>query len=313
VDSAKAQENQSAPGAKADEAAKVQDEADPNHPFGAALPDGVLAPQEAPDQWREVAPQNLLYMKTLHGITLIEMAPKFAPNHVKRMSELASSGYLVGLPFHRVLKNFMAQAGDGNLVKRPPPTTKPMKGEFTFRRSPEQKLKVIGEDRSANTGFVKGFPVASQSDALAMMTVDGKVKAWALHCPGAAAMARTNDPNSANAQFYITTGHPTWLNGKYTSWGRVRAGQKSVKEIKLGEPAYPPDMIDGMALGSDVPADKRARVWVLRTDGSAFSRYLESQKNQNGTYPDICDINVPVYVEWADATAQTSEKQEEDE
>ncbi|PHS28008.1 MAG: peptidylprolyl isomerase [Robiginitomaculum sp.] len=313
VDSAKAQENQRAPGTKASEEIKAQDEADPAHPFGAALPNGLLGPQEATDQWREVAPQNLLYMKTLHGITLIEMAPEFAPTHVQRMRELASSGYFVGLPFHRVIKNFMAQAGDGDLVKRPPPTTKPMKGEFTFRRSPEQKLQVIGEDRSANTGFVKGFPVASQSDALAMMTVDGKVKAWALHCSGAASMARTNDPNSANAQFFITTGYPDWLNGKYTSWGRVRAGQKAVKQIKLGEPAYPPDMIDGLALGNDVPEDKRARVWVLRTDGSAFARYLESQKGENGTYPDICDITVPVHVEWADATAQLSQVQEEQE
>ncbi|MDQ7018937.1 MAG: peptidylprolyl isomerase [Robiginitomaculum sp.] len=312
VDSAKAQENQaqqSGSNAAASDAPATTADADPNHPLGAPLPEGVPTPEQAPDQWREVAPENLLYLKTLHGITLIEMAPEFAPNHVQRMRELASSGYFVGLPFHRVIKNFMAQAGDGNLVKRPPPTTPPLKGEFRFRRSPAQKMVVVGEDRSANTGFVKGFPVASQPDALAMMTVDGKVQAWALHCQGAASMARTNDPDSANAQFYITTGNPEWLNGKYTSWGRVRAGQNAVQEIKLGAPAYPPDMIDGLTLGSKVAPQERARVWVLRTDSPAFANYLEQQKDKKGKMPGVCKIPVPVYVQWANTEQKSTPEQ----
>ncbi len=312
VDSAKAQENQPQQSggdvAASDTQATV--DADPNHPLGEPLPEGVPTPAQAPDQWREVAPENLLYLKTLHGITLIEMAPEFAPNHVQRMRELASSGYFVGMPFHRVIKNFMAQAGDGNLVKRPPPTTPPLKGEFRFRRSPSQTMVVVGEDRSANTGFVKGFPVASQPDALATMTVDGKVQAWALHCPGAASMARTNDPDSANAQFYITTGNPEWLNGKYTSWGRVRAGQNAVQEIKLGAPAYPPDMIDGLMLGSKVAPEKRARVWVLRTDSPAFAKYLEQQKDKKGNMPGVCKIPVPVYVQWSDTKQKSTPAQE---
>ncbi len=313
VDSAKAQENQSNQGGAQSDAADDQAapvDADPNHPLGLPLPAGIAGPDEAPDQWREVAPQDLLYLKTLHGITLIEMAPDFAPNHVQRMRDLASTGYFVGLPFHRVIKNFMAQAGDWNLVKRPAPTTPNLEGEFKFRRSPQQKMVVVGEDRSADTGFVNGFPVASQSDALAMMTADGKVRAWGLQCPGAAAMARTNDPNSANAQFYITTGNPEWLNGLYTVWGRVRAGQYAVDDIKLGEPAYPPDMIDGMDLGSEVAPAERARVWVLRTDSPAFAAYLAQQKTDDGKPLGVCKISVPVYVQWAGAVAPVSIKQD---
>ncbi len=301
VDTAKAQENKTDQSTvnNTDGVDASVVEADPNHPLGAALPEGVPTPIDAAQLWREVLPENLLYMKTLHGITLIEMAPEFAPNHVQRMRDLASNGYFIGLPFHRVIKGFMAQAGDHTLVRRPDPTTPTMPGEFKFRRSPEQKMVVVGEDRSANTGFVDGFAVASQPDALAMMTADGKVRAWALHCQGAAAMARTSDPNSANAQFYITTGYPEWLNGQYTAWGRVRAGQLAVNEIKLGAPAYPPDMIDGLTLGNEMPAEKRARVWVLRTDSTAFATYLEQQKDTSGTLPGVCKIAVPVYVQWA--------------
>ncbi len=306
VDTAKAQENKAGQGATDDPQAVV--DADTSRPLGAALPAGVPSPLEAAELWREVLPENLLYLKTLHGITLIEMAPEFAPNHVQRMRDLASNGYFIGLPFHRVIKNFMAQAGDPSLVRRPEPTTPPLQGEFKFRRSPAQKMTVVGEDRRANTGFVAGFAVASQPDALAMMTADGKVRAWALHCPGAASMARTSDPNSANAQFYVTTGHPDWLNGQYTSWGRVRAGQLAVKNIKLGEPAYPPDMIDGLTLGNEMPVEKRARVWVMHTDSSAFTTYLEQQKDASGRLPGVCKIAVPVYVQWASAETQPQEQ-----
>ncbi len=294
----------STPGVSTSAAATAAD-ADPQHPLGNAQALGVPLPADQPGLWRKVLPQNLLYLKTRHGVTLIEMAPDFAPHHVQRMRELAASGFYNGLPFHRVIKDFMAQAGDTALVRRDPPKTKPLKGEFRFRRSPAQKMTMVGEDRSANTGFVEGFPVASQPDALAAMTADGKVWSWGLHCPGAAAMARTSDPDSANAEFYITTGKADWLDSTYTVWGRVRAGQEAVRQIKLGAPAYPPDMIQKLAPVSAMAADQQPQVWVMRTDTPAFATWLNKHKDANGALPDICDIAVPVYVQWPAASGQS--------
>lgn len=311
VDQAKAQ--QTDPNRVANSARQVKTavpDADPLHPLGNAAKYGLPSPVEQPDIWRKVAPENLLYLKTQHGVTLIEMAPDFAPHHVQRMRDLASSGYYNGLPFHRVIKDFMAQAGDTALVRRDPPKTPPLKGEFRFRRAPSQTMIVVGEARSANTGFVEGFPVASQPDALASMTVDGKVRAWGLHCPGAAAMARTSDPDSANAEFYITTGNADWLNGTYTVWGRVRAGQSAVDNIKLGTPAYPPDLIEELSVGNTTTRADRAQVWVLRTSSPAFSAWLNAQKNADGHWPDICTLNAPVYVKWTKAGARPASKGE---
>lgn len=59
--------------------------------------------------------------------------------------------------------------------------------------------------------------------------------------PGIVAMARSDDPNSAGSQFFITTGPAEWLNGKYTIFGRVIQGQEIVNGIPLRDPEKPAD------------------------------------------------------------------------
>ena len=51
-------------------------------------------------------------------------------------------------------------------------------------------------------GFVGSLPVLSQSMDLGLLTVDHKVQAWGLYCPGVGGMARSDDPDSANSQFF---------------------------------------------------------------------------------------------------------------
>jgi peptidylprolyl isomerase len=59
--------------------------------------------------------------------------------------------------------------------------------------------------------------------------------------PGIVAMARSADPDSAGSQFFITTGPADWLNGQYTIFGRVIAGQEIVDGIPLRDPENPAD------------------------------------------------------------------------
>ncbi len=268
-------------------------------PVGAVDMSTMSTPEDAPDDWRAVPADQLIVLKTAHGITLIELVPLFAPGHTARFGELAQSDYFVGLPFHRVLDGFMAQAGDNQLVGRPEPTTENLTAEFRFRRPPNLKMIVTGERRSAEAGFIDGFSVASQNPALAMMTADGKVDAWSLHCPGAAAAARLgHDINSANAQFYITMGYPENLDKGYTIWGRVRAGMSAIFRIKRGEPVIPPDLIEQFALASNLDEASAPTVWVMDTNSPAFSAYLETLKTSSGVLPDVCKIDVPVWVRW---------------
>ncbi len=56
--------------------------------------------------------ENTLYMDLKDGRVVIEMRPDLAPNHVKRIKELARKGFYDGIVFHRVIDGFMAQTGD---------------------------------------------------------------------------------------------------------------------------------------------------------------------------------------------------------
>lgn len=68
---------------------------------------------------------------------------------------------------------------------------------------------------------------------------------------GTIGMARTNDPNSANSQFFIMFGDGSFLNGKYTVWGKVVDGMEFVDNITRGEPPANPDKIIKMHVAAD--------------------------------------------------------------
>jgi peptidylprolyl isomerase len=69
---------------------------------------------------------------------------------------------------------------------------------------------------------------------------------------GIVGMARTNDPNSANSQFFITFADGAFLNGKYTVVGEVVRGMDVVDKLKRGEPPANPDKIVHAQVGADV-------------------------------------------------------------
>ena len=55
------------------------------------------------------------------------------------------------------------------------------------------------------------------------------------HVRGALGMARTNDPNSATSQFYITLAETPFLDGQYAVFGKVISGMEIVEQIKVGD------------------------------------------------------------------------------
>ncbi|QCP85854.1 peptidylprolyl isomerase [Cereibacter johrii] len=139
------------------------------------------------------------------GQVVIDLLPDVAPAHVERMVTLAREGAYDGVVFHRVIEGFMAQTGDVEFGK----------GDSLGR---------------AGTGG-SSYPdlPAEFSDVPFTRGVVG--------------MARSNDPNSANSQFFIMFAPGEFLNGQYTVVGRVVEGMEVVDRIARGEPPRTPDVM----------------------------------------------------------------------
>jgi len=71
------------------------------------------------------------------------------------------------------------------------------------------------------------------------------------HLRGTASMARAQDPNSADSQFFVCFDDASFLNGQYTVWGQVSEGMECIDMIKRGEPVSEPDQIITMRVGAD--------------------------------------------------------------
>jgi cyclophilin family peptidyl-prolyl cis-trans isomerase len=71
------------------------------------------------------------------------------------------------------------------------------------------------------------------------------------HDRGVCSMARSQDPNSGDSQFFICFDDATFLDGKYTAWGRVIEGMENVDKIKRGEPVQNPDKINMLRVAAD--------------------------------------------------------------
>ena len=71
------------------------------------------------------------------------------------------------------------------------------------------------------------------------------------HVRGVCSMARAQNPNSANSQFFICFDDARFLDGKYTVWGKVTSGMENVDKIKRGEPVSDPDKIVKAHMAAD--------------------------------------------------------------
>ena len=71
------------------------------------------------------------------------------------------------------------------------------------------------------------------------------------HVRGTCSMARTNQPHSANSQFFICFDDARFLDRQYTVWGQVVEGMEAVDQLKRGEPVQNPDKIISMKVEAD--------------------------------------------------------------
>ena len=142
-----------------------------------------------------------MILKLKDGDVKIELFEDVAPNHVKRIKDLANSGKYDNVVFHRVIDGFMAQTGD---VKFGNSSSK----DFDLRRA-----GIGGSDLPDLNQEFNDLP----------------------HDRGTVSMARSSDPNSANSQFFICFKPAPFLDRQYTVFGKVIEGMEFVDMITKGD------------------------------------------------------------------------------
>ena len=147
------------------------------------------------------AKENIMILKLKDGDVIIELFSDIAPNHVNRFKQLAKEKKYDGVVFHRVIDDFMAQTGD-----------------VQFGNSTSENFDI----RRAGTGGSKYPDLKAEFSDMP-------------HDRGTLSMARSNNPDSANSQFFICFKPASHLDRQYTVFGKVINGMEFVDLIKRGE------------------------------------------------------------------------------
>ena len=247
--------------------------------------------------WRTPDPQNILVIDTNRGRVLVELVPEAAPGHVERVRQLAREGVYDGRTFFRVIDRFMAQTGDPKDTGEGGTAKPNLKAEFTWRRAPESAFVALASPAGLEEGFIASLPVVSQAASYATMTSDQKVSAWGHYCPGVVGMARDEDPDSANSQFFIMRQPYPSLDKRYTAFGRAITGLDVVRAIKAGEPVEAPqDRMERVTVLADWPEATRPKVRVIDPRGRWFQAQAARLREAKGADFSLCDIDIPVEI-----------------
>jgi peptidylprolyl isomerase len=262
-----------------------------------AAPPLPTVPAITEADWRTPDPQNVLVIDTNKGRVLVELVPEAAPGHVERVRELARAGVYDGRTFFRVIDRFMAQTGDPEDTGDGATDKPNLKAEFTWRRAPESAFVPVAAPAGLEEGFIGPLPVISQHASYATMTSDQKVAAWGTYCPGVIGMARDDDPDSANSQFFIMRQPYISLDKRYTAFGRAIFGLDVVRAIKPGEPVEAPqDRMERVTVLADWPDAARPRVRVIDPHGPWFAAQVARLRAEKGADFSLCDIDIPVEI-----------------
>ena len=147
-------------------------------------------------------PANTLTITLKDGDVVVQLRPDLAPKHVEQIKALAAAGEYDNVAFHRVIPGFMAQTGDVEFGD--------MEDGFNPRRA--------------------GMGGSSRADLPAEFSQEPFMR-------GVVGMARSQDPDSANSQFFIMFDEGRFLDGQYTVVGQVVSGMEFVDNITKGSQA----------------------------------------------------------------------------
>jgi peptidylprolyl isomerase len=248
--------------------------------------------------WRQVEPDNLVFVELLDGRFVMELNPRFAPKTVEQFRQLVLSRFYDGLSFYRVIDGFVAQGGDGSDLGALSALPE-LNAEFEIDWDEEAEIPFTSVQKpdlfADETGFIDAFPVARDLE---------KNQLWLSHCPGMVAMARNDDIHSSRTDFYIVIGQaPRYLDRNMNVFARVIEGMEVVQRIQRG-----PEQANGvinadtdrsrirtMRLASELPEDEQLKALVMDSDSKPFRKMLDARRERKQKFfhnrpPEVLDI-----------------------
>ena len=283
--------------------------------LGAALLLVGAAPEKKPtpndivanapvNAWRAIDPDDLLVMDLKNGArVVVQLAPDFAPVHVRNIKALARSSYWDGATIYRVQDNYVAQWGL-NESDRPWPTGVIPKPPAEYTRALKGlSIKPLGnaDPYAPGAGFSGGWPVAYSAKS-----------GWAnlAHCYASVGVGRDLSPDTGTGgELYAVIGHaPRHLDRNIAVVGRVVEGIEKLSSLPRGTEAlgfykdqgqYVP--IASIRLASQIPSAERPAFEYMDTASASFADYLRVRANRNDDFyirpaggVDLCNVSVPV-------------------
>jgi peptidylprolyl isomerase len=261
-----------------------------------------------PSDWRKIDPENMIYFTFDKGVVVIELAPQFAPAHVKNIKKLAKEKYWDNLAIVRVQDNYVVQWGDPNgekseLKKKISLAKETLPAEFDTALNNKMDFTVLPDADTyvSEVGFSQGFPVARDFTSKKM---------WLTHCYGMVGAGRNVPADSGGgAELYTVIGHaPRHLDRNVTLVGRVVYGIDLFSSLPRGtgslgfyEKPEERHVIKSIRLGSEVAKSERLELEALKTNTEIFKNLIEARRNRKEEWfhhssgrLEICNMMLPV-------------------
>jgi peptidylprolyl isomerase len=273
-------------------------------PCATAVSGQDLLKDSPASDWRDLDPENTLYLELPAGRVVIELAPAYAPANVDAVKKLVRDKYFDASFVIRSQDNYVVQWARPEDDERAKAMAKvKVKPEFT--RAMDAKLPftrlAYPDTYAPEVGFSGGFPVARDPRSK---------RTWLVHCYGSVGVGRDNDADSGNgSELSAGIGNaPRGLDRQITLVGRVVRGIEifSVMPRGTGNMGFyekPAEWIPirSARMAADVGEAERSTLQALRTESRTFKAYVESRANRKEEWfkepigrVGVCNITPPV-------------------
>lgn len=260
--------------------------------------------------WQDIPQQQLVYLQVSDGesdigTVVLQLTDQFTPLTSARFRQLVKDKFYDGLPFYRVIDQFVLQAGLPDNEQHPRQLKQSyaaLPAEFSWPVRPTDRYTVVqnGDLLAEETGFNQGFAVGRAGG-----------REWLIHCPNVVNMARDANPVSATTDFAMMQGQaPRHLDQNMNIFARVVWGAELLNLVPRGDKTsggilsaqQRRGLIRSARIGVELSEPLQLPLQQQATDSSEYLQMLQRRRERadefyqykgNGKL-DICYLGAPV-------------------